>query len=135
MTDRAAHVSEVMTAEPSTATPETTVGEAYALMKESGFRHLPVVSDDKLLGIFTMTDIGRLGAQVPEIMARTLADVMTRELITIAPEERIEVAAAKMASRKIHCLLVVVQGRLVGIVTTYDLLDALVRTLRPPTQI
>jgi CBS domain-containing protein len=123
-------VGDVMTAEPSTVTPETTVGEVYGLMKANHFGHVPVVSEGRLLGIVTMTDIGALGAAIPEVRERKVGDVMTRDLITISPEERVEVATAKMASRKIHCLLVVEGGRLVGIVTTFDLLDALMGAVR-----
>jgi CBS domain-containing protein len=130
MTSRATKVEEVMTPDPTTVTAESSVGDAYDRMKASGFRHLPVVSDDQLLGIVSMTDIGHLGSQVPEIRARTVGEVMTRKLLTIAPGERVEVAAAQMAHRKVHCLPVVEGTRLVGIVTTYDLLDALARSLR-----
>jgi len=55
---------------------------------------------------------------------------MTKNLITAKPGEKIEVAAANMASHKINCLLVVEGRRLAGIVTTYDLLDALARRVR-----
>jgi CBS domain-containing protein len=123
-------VEEVMTADPSTLDPAATVGDAYALMREHGFRHVPVVESGLLLGVISMTDVGHLGARVPELLAMPLHEVMSRNLVTVAPGESVSAAAATMASRKINCLLVVVDGRLVGIVTTYDLLDALARRLR-----
>lgn len=123
-------VDEIMTADPATLEPAATVGDAYALMREHGFRHVPVVEAGLLLGVISMTDIGHLGARVAEILARPLHEVMTRDLVTVAPSASIGAAAATMASRKINCLLVVDDGRLAGIVTTYDLLDALARRLR-----
>ncbi len=99
-------------------------------MTERGFRHVPIVESNVLVGIVSMTDIGRLGAKVPAILAMPIHEVMIKNLVTVTPEESIDVAAATMASRRINCLLVVVGTELAGIVTTYDLLDALARRLR-----
>jgi acetoin utilization protein AcuB len=123
-------VEDVMTPDPMTLAPTATVGEAYAVMRERGFRHVPIVEADLLLGLISMTDIGRLGAQVPEILAKPLHEVMSKKLVTCAPSETVSAAAATMASKKINCILVVVNEQLAGIVTTYDLLDALARRTR-----
>jgi acetoin utilization protein AcuB len=123
-------VEDVMTPDPVTLEPTATVGDAYALMTERGFRHLPIVEADLLLGIISISDIGHLGARVPELMAKQLHEVMTKNPLTVKPTESVSAAAATMASRKINCLLVVVNRKLAGIVTTYDLLDALARRVR-----
>ena len=123
-------VEDVMTPDPLCMAPTATVSEAYALMKERGFRHVPICEGDLLLGVFSMTDVGHLGAKVPEIMLKPLHEVMTKNLITVKPTETVAAAAAMMASKKINCLLVVVGRKLAGIVTTYDLLDALARNTR-----
>jgi len=123
-------VDDVMTPDPTTLLPTQTVGDAYQLMKEHGFRHVPIVEGDVLLGIVSMTDIGHLGAKVPEILRKPLHEVMSKNLITSKRGVAVEVAAANMASHKINCLLVVEGRRLAGIVTTYDLLDALARRVR-----
>jgi acetoin utilization protein AcuB len=123
-------VSEVMTPDPMTLPPTSTVREAYALMSEKGFRHVPITENDALVGVISMTDVGRLGARIPEVLGRTIRDVMSTNLVTSAPDESVDVAAAKMAARKINCLLIVADAKLVGIVTTYDLLDALARRIR-----
>jgi CBS domain-containing protein len=123
-------VADVMTPDPMVVEPSVTLEGAYSTMKSLGFRHLPVVLDGKLVGILSTNDIGRLGATVPSIMLREVGSVMTPQPLTIRPEEPIEAAAATMALRKVSCLLVVSDGALVGIVTTYDLLDALARRLR-----
>jgi acetoin utilization protein AcuB len=128
--ERPTTVEDVMTSDPVVASPETTVGEAHEMMARLGFRHLPIVDGSRLVGILSTTDIGRLAVGVPELMAKLVAELMTSNPLVIEPSERIEVAAAQMALRKVNSLPVVRAGALVGIVTTYDLLDALARRLR-----
>ena len=123
-------VEEVMTPDPITLAPTALVRDAYAMMKEKGFRHVPIVEGDVLKGVISLTDIGKLGARIPEVLQMVIGDVMTTALLTVGPNESVDVAAAKMASRKINCLPIVENDKLVGIVTTYDLLDALARRLR-----
>jgi acetoin utilization protein AcuB len=123
-------VEDVMTPDPTCMAPTATVGEAYALMREHGFRHVPICEGDLLLGVFSLTDVGHLGARVPEIMQLPLHEVMSKNLVTVKPAESVANAAATMASKKINCLLVVVDRKLAGIVTTYDLLDALAQRVR-----
>jgi CBS domain-containing protein len=123
-------VEDVMTPDPMTLPPTATVGEAYTLMREHGFRHVPIAEGDLLLGIFSLTDVGHLGARITQIMQLPLHEVMSKNLVTCTPRESVAIAASTMASKKINCLLVVVDGKLAGIVTTYDLLDALARHAR-----
>jgi acetoin utilization protein AcuB len=123
-------VEDVMTPDPMCMAPTATVGEAYALMKERGFRHVPICEGELLLGVFSLTDVGHLGARVPEIMALPLHEVMAKNVVTVKPADSVAAAAATMASKKINCLLVVVDRKLAGIVTTYDLLDALANRMR-----
>jgi len=119
-----------MTPDPVTLLPTDTVRDAYALMTERAFRHVPIVEAELLLGIISISDIGHLGARVPELMAKPLHEVMTKNPATVKASESVAAAAATMASRKINCLLVVENRKLAGIVTTYDLLDALARRVR-----
>ena len=123
-------VEDVMTPDPVTLLPTDTVRDAYSLMTERGFRHVPIVEAGLLLGVISMSDIGHLGARVPELMAKPLYEVMTKNPVTVKPTESVAAAAATMASRKFNCLLVVTGRSLAGIITTYDLLDALARRVR-----
>ena len=52
-----ARVREWMTADPITATPDTSIEEAGRTMLEHGFRHLPVVDGDRAIGIVSIRDI------------------------------------------------------------------------------
>jgi CBS domain-containing protein len=126
-------VADLMTPDPLTLGGESTLSAAYVLMKQHGFRHVPIVEGGVLVGIVSLTDIGRLGATVGSILTKRIDEVMTKTPVTVGPTESIAVAAAKMATRKINCLPVVENGKLVGIVTTYDLLDAFAQRLRDET--
>ena len=56
---RATQVRDIMTPDPRVIEPSATVREAWATMKEGGFRHLPVVDAGRLVGVISITDIGR----------------------------------------------------------------------------
>lgn len=56
-----ARVREWMTADPITATTETSIEEAGRTMLEHGFRHLPVVEDERAIGILSIRDVAKHG--------------------------------------------------------------------------
>ena len=58
-----ARVREWMTADPVTVTGSTPVEEAARTMLEQGFRHLPVVEDDRPVGIVSIRDVARWGVE------------------------------------------------------------------------
>lgn len=91
-------------------------------MLAEGFKHLPVVDDGKLVGIITDRDIK---AHSHGLRATKVANVMRTQLATLGPDATIEEAARLMLAKKIGCLPVVQDGRLVGILTRTDLLKAL----------
>lgn len=62
--DRSTPVADVMTATPDTVGPDVAVEDAAAWLLETGYRHLPVVADEELLGIVDIRDV--LWALVPE---------------------------------------------------------------------
>jgi CBS domain-containing protein len=58
-----ARVREWMTADPITATTETSVEEAGRTMLENGFRHLPVVDGERAIGMISIRDVAQYGLQ------------------------------------------------------------------------
>ena len=52
-------VAEVMTRDPDTIGPDETVVHALSIMNERGYRHLPVVDDDRIVGIVSIRDLYR----------------------------------------------------------------------------
>jgi len=120
-----ATVREVMTPHPVTTTTNALVKEAVLLMEEVGCRHLPVLEDDRLVGILAKKDVSCECSS-----SRQVGEVMNRKLHTAMPDETVDVAAATMAVSKVDCLPVMEDGRLVGILTTYDVLDLVCRRFR-----
>jgi acetoin utilization protein AcuB len=121
-------VREIMHREPLTVGPVASLEEAYALMVRERFRHLPVLEGDRLVGVVTDRDLrlatSRL-AEAPFAPDARVGEVMTRPVQTVHPLDPVESAARTMRELKIGCLPVVDNGRLVGIVTGIDILDAL----------
>ncbi len=129
-------VREWMSASPAVISPSTSVLEAWELMQRWRVRHFPVVEGERLVGIVTDRDIrlnlppSASNPTVQEIRALlakvTAAEIMTRDVITIEPDQPIEHAAGVMLACKIRSLPVVEHERLVGILTETDVLRAVV---------
>ena len=122
-------IQDVMQAPVITVEPETSLAVAYRTMQEHSIRHLPVLKDERLVGIVTDRDLRFLTRRLEATLSTNapVADVMTEHPITAGPLEPIEEAARLMRARKIGALPVLDGNRLVGIVTVSDLLDAIVR--------
>lgn len=134
-------VREFMTRHPVTIAPHTPLMEAEWRMEEGGFRHLPVVDvDDRLRGIVSDRDLHEAAPshvttasrqQLSYLLSRlTVEEVMATPVLTARPEEPAETAAIRMRENKVGALPVVEDDRLIGIVTTTDMLEALVQMLK-----
>ena len=123
-------VRDIMRSPVVSVSPGTTLQDAYRTMREKGFRHLPVLDGERLAGVVTDRDL-RLAtsvlAPVPFPADSAVSAVMCREPLTANAQDAVEDAARVMRERKIGCLPVVEDGRVVGIITGIDLLDALIR--------
>lgn len=118
-------VSEVMTSRRVlTLGEEDSVGLALQVMAWSGVRHLPVVHDGEVVGIVTDRDVAlRMAEHGREKNARErVGDVMRSPVETIPPDAEVGEAAHRMAAKQIGCLPVVRGGRLVGMLTTTDIM-------------
>src|SRR2546426_5140210 len=127
-------VRDLMTPAPLSVSPNTPVDEARALMQQHRIRHLPVLDHGRLVGIVSDRDI-RLVLPSPAtslsvyeigyLLTRlTVAEIMTRGPLTIAPERPITEAVRRMLANKVSALPVVAGGQLVSIVTRTNLLQA-----------
>ena len=128
---RAMTVGDVMTPRPAVAALDTPASEAAALMQSKLVRHLPVVdADGHVLGILTDRDL-RHAAFIPalaehvgwephRVKAPRVRDVMSWSVVTAHADTPLVQAALLMFQRRIGSLPVVVDGRLVGIVTDRD---------------
>jgi CBS domain-containing protein len=117
-----APVAEHMTKAPRTVKWDATLALAIEICRASGIRHLPVIGAEGLIGIISDRDLRRaLGVGRP---ANTAIDaIMTREIVSVAPQAPVSEAARIMAERKFSALPVVEQEQVVGILTLSDVLE------------
>jgi acetoin utilization protein AcuB len=137
-------VQDWMTRNLVTLSSEASVAEALTLCRERRIRHIPILEEGRLVGIVSDRDLRDASPALgdPE-RARTLqeirvVDVMTREVVTVDPQDSIENAAQQMYELKIESLPVVVEGpladagsavdegELLGIITSSDVMRAMV---------
>lgn len=106
-----------------TVHPTDTVLQAATIMNERGIGGLLVVDGGEPVGIFTERDVlRRVVAAGRDPSATRVSEVMTTPVTTSAPELGVEECAALMTGRRIRHLPVREGGRLVGLVTTGDIL-------------
>jgi acetoin utilization protein AcuB len=110
-----------MTKDPVTVTGEDLLIQARLKMQKGGFRRLPVVSDGQLVGIVTDRDMREHAGYLDRTEVKA---VMSKKLFTVSPVTTVEVAAQLMLKQKIGGLPVVEKSRLVGMITTSDILQA-----------
>jgi CBS domain-containing membrane protein len=132
-------VRDVMTADPTTLKRNDKLTLADDIMRLGRVRHLPVVDDDDqtVVGIVTQRDLFRdalaqaLGygrhAQRKLLDTLSVKDVMATEVITASPDASLVEAAKILTERKIGCLPVVANGKLVGILTEGDFVALVAR--------
>jgi acetoin utilization protein AcuB len=124
-------VRDSMTRDVFTLGPEASAAEAWALCNDHNIRHVPVVEEDRLVGLVSDRDLrdvrgggGDRESDTPRWVR--LGDMMTRKIVTIHPLDTIEHAAREIYDRKIGCLPVVAEGELVGIITSADMMRTLI---------
>ncbi|MBC7101424.1 CBS domain-containing protein [Methanothermobacter tenebrarum] len=119
------HVSTVMSSNLITADVNMDVSTAADIMLENHIGSLPVIEDDKLVGILTKTDILEICKGKP-YEKPLVEDVMSSELITIEPTERMIHARRLMIDANIGRLPVMEDGELVGIITSKDIARSMI---------
>ncbi len=128
-------VKDWMTKDPITITDETSMMKAIHLMKQNRFRRLPVMHEGRLVGIVsdrdlkeaspskaTTLDVHELYYLLAELLVK---DIMTRDPVTVSPDDTVEHAAQLMLENTISGLPAVDgQGKVVGILTQSDVFRA-----------
>jgi len=124
-------VRDVMSRDVHTVKRNDELAIADALMKQARVRHLPVLDEDgEVCAVVSQRDLFRgallralgYGARAEELMLKQVPvkDAMSSEIHTTTPDTPVADAARVMIERRIGCLPVVENGRLVGIVTETD---------------
>ncbi|HEV8640199.1 MAG TPA: CBS and ACT domain-containing protein [Methylomirabilota bacterium] len=133
-------VADVMQSKIVTISSQTTVPVAERLMHEHGVHHLPVVDNGLLLGIVSARDLARALPSPATSLARhevtslldrvTAKEIMSRPVIVVEPSRTLEDAVRLLRVEGISALAVTDAGRLVGLLTEADVLDAFLATMR-----
>ena len=128
MTFENTKVWEIMSQQVTSVLPNTPAEDLVQFFEERSFHHLPVINTDGLvLGIVSSEDLirmERLASSRPVTMPPLVArQIMTKYPISIAPDEPVSLAIDIFLENKFHALPVVEDNRLVGIITTHDILS------------
>ncbi len=132
-------VSEWMTSPVLSITPSTPIANAHQMMKDYGIRRLPVVEDNRLVGIITLGDVREASPsdattlsiwELNYLWAQLTVDrVMSRKILTVHPTDLVLEAARIMLEHKVSGLPVVNQrDELIGIITESDIFRMLVES-------
>jgi CBS domain-containing protein len=132
-------VRDLMTERPRTTDPDRSMLQAARELMYTGLGALPVVDvDDRLLGVLSERELMRhlLATEVLSDGARhpapstqgkkTVRDVMTRQVLCVAPDQPVAEVAALMSNKDVERVPVVREGRLVGLLTRGDIVRKLI---------
>ena len=115
-------VRDAMTEDPRSIGQSASVVEAALLMREEDIGSLPITNDEKLVGMITDRDITtRVVAAAADPKLTSVADVYSRDIVSVEPDNDLEEALRLMARHQVRRLPVVEKGRLVGIVAQADI--------------
>lgn len=117
-----------MTTDVITTTSDIDVVYAFEKLMKHKISSLPVVEDDKLVGIITATDVGHNLILDKYELGTTVDEIMIKSVITISPEDSIETAIKVMkegnsSSSILNQLPVVEDGKLMGIISDGDIIQ------------
>jgi acetoin utilization protein AcuB len=130
-------VSQFMTANLETVGPETPLNEVRDLFVLHDFHHIPVVNtEQEIIGIISKSDFERFqgGAffvaedrfiQESRLKSTKAEHIMTKGLAKLDPADKLDIALDIFCMNRFHALPVEKNGKLIGILTPYDILKAL----------
>jgi acetoin utilization protein AcuB len=121
-------VSEIMSQEIVTISPDKRVGQALQLMQKHDIRHLPVLQGDRMVGWITSRDLREvlLASMLEQI---TVGDMMIKAPLSVTADTGVEEAARLILEHKIGGMPVLDGDRLVGVITMLDVIGAFLTLL------
>ena len=134
--DLLAPVSSIMSHKVISVEPEDTIKKVETLFRENRIHHLPVVEDGSFVGLVSKSDYlffkrgfndMNTDNRIDEFRLKTrrVKDIMTKGIAKLEPSERIGVAVEIFKENLFHAIPVVENGKLIGIVTTFDIIKKL----------
>ena len=118
------HVRDIMTKNPVTVSPEDTLDDVNKKMNKYRLQQLPVVKDGHLVGLITTFDLWKDNHNPDEKDTRPVRDVMTTQVVKLAPKDKVGSAAELFVDRRFKTLPVVnLRNELKGVVTAFDVIE------------
>ncbi|MDB4678254.1 CBS domain-containing protein [bacterium] len=115
------YVYQIMSSDPQTVHEHDLVELVEKILKWRDFHHVPVENESgECIGVITSTNLEEAREKHGSFGNMFASEVMRRDVITIGPDERIQAAKALMLEKGIGSLPVVHQGKLVGVITKFD---------------
>ena len=127
-------ITHIMVTDPVTVEVGDALSDVHKALANERFHHVPVLEDDKLVGIISQPDLLRYGLADVEPSGRLdqrtrIADIMRTDLVTVSDRATVAEAAQRLSAGSFHSLPVVDQHeRLRGLVTSTDLIEFLLET-------
>ncbi|HOJ88726.1 MAG TPA: CBS domain-containing protein [Pseudothermotoga sp.] len=132
-------VKDVMTIQVVTVSPEASFSEAMEIIRQKGIRRLPVVKDQRVVGIITEKDLLSASPsqattldvwELTTLLSKLkVKQIMRKDVVHVHPNTPIEDAAKIMSDKKIGSLVVLEEERLVGIITESDIFKVFINML------
>lgn len=113
-------VRDIMHTNVERVTPRESAAAAFERMRRAKIRHLVVQDGKRIVGVLSDRDVEGMGSLR---QVETVEEVMASPAITCSPDLTVRQAANLLRGRTMGCLPVLEDGRIVGIVTTTDLLE------------
>lgn len=129
-------VRDAMTASPVTISPSTPLRDVEAIFEKHDFNGVPVIAEDGcLIGMMTKFDLLKAYIFTPDtpvprydqLMEQPAESVMTADPMTVTPDLPLSRLLQQLVAKQIKSFPVVEEGRLVGIISREDVLQALHR--------
>jgi acetoin utilization protein AcuB len=116
---------DVMRTQVPTATREEPATRVWDRMSEAAADHVVVVDEDGVAGVVSWHDLTGPNGGRHRRMGRRVGELIHQEVVTASPGTTVAKAAATMRKLRIGCLPVLDRGKLVGIVSTREMLGIL----------
>ncbi|MCZ2101206.1 MAG: CBS domain-containing protein [Chitinophagales bacterium] len=115
-------VTTIMIKDLTTLHPDDKVGRAAEIFKSKRIHHLPIVEGGDLVGLITTHDLWNRHIPPSDFEKIDIKDIMSKKLIKLTPEDKIGTAAELFLDNRFHALPVVDGSKIVGLITTFDVL-------------
>ena len=116
------NVGSIMTTNLITVGPSDTLQTVKDILISRRIHHVPVVEEGKMVGLVSIDDLFKTNINHSDYVNTLVSSVMTKKLAKVESTDKIGTAAEVFMEHLFHALPVVDDGKLVGIVTSFDLL-------------